>query len=74
MPKKEKKVPIQVTARFEITFTHQVTEEQFKKMDKEDYEVSDFVDESVAYNLLRSDGDCEMEWDYAPKLKKAKRP
>ena len=67
MPKaKEKTVPIRVTAKFEVTFIHRVTEAQFEEMDKDELEVMDVVDESIAYGLLSSDGECEMEWDYGP--------
>ena len=75
MPKaKEKMVPIRVTARFEVTFLHKVTEAQFKKMDEDDLKVSDVVDESVAYSHLSSEGDCEMEWDYGPPPPKPLKP
>lgn len=75
MPKaKEKMVPIRVTARFEVTFIYKVTESQFKEMDKDELEVSDVVDESIAYGLLSGDGECEMEWDYGPPEKKSTKP
>jgi len=72
--KKEKMIPIRVTARFDVTFDYEVTESQFKEMDKDELEVSDVVDESVAYGHLSNNGDCEMEWDYAvvPAKKKKK--
>lgn len=72
--KNEKMVPIRVTARFEVTFIHKVTEAQFEEMDKDKLEVSDVVDESVAYGHLSGDGDCEMEWDYGPPPPKSLKP
>jgi hypothetical protein len=75
MPKaKEKMVPIRVTARFEVTFIHKVTESQFEEMDKNKLEVSDVVDESIPYGLVSSEGECEMEWDYGPPPPKALKP
>jgi hypothetical protein len=74
-----KTIDIWVTAKFEVRFKHKVTLEQFKELDSDKLEVSEVVDESVAYEQLSSDGDCEMEWDYAvippktkPKAKKKK--
>ena len=67
MPKaKEKKELIQVTARFEVTFYHEVSEEQWLQLDAEKLKVEDVIDESVAYSHLSNDGTCEMEWDYGP--------
>lgn len=72
--KKEKKIPITVTARFEVTFTHYVTEDEFKQLDAEEVGIEDVVDDSVPYDLLATDGNSEMEWDYAviPTKKKKK--
>jgi hypothetical protein len=69
--KAEKKETIQVTARFEVTFYADVTEEQWLEMDADRLKVEDVIDESVAYGHLANDGTCEMEWDYGPaKLKR----
>lgn len=76
MPKaKEKMVPIRVTARFEVTFTHRVTETQFKELDAGNIDIEDVVDETIPYAEAATSGDCEMEWDYsapARPLKKSK--
>jgi len=61
---KEKTIDIWVTARFEVRFKHKVTLAEFKEMDANNLEVSDVVDESVAYGHLSGEGSCEMEWDY----------
>ena len=72
--KAEKKETIQVTARFEVTFYAEVTEEQWLQMDADKLKVEDVIDESVPYSHLANDGTCEMEWDYGPaKLRKAAR-
>ena len=64
--KAEKKEMIQVTARFEVTFYTEVTEEQWLQLDAEKLKIEDVIDESVAYSHLSNDGTCEMEWDYGP--------
>lgn len=61
---KPKTEEIQVTATFRVTFTHKVTKVEFARLDKNEIDVSEVVDESVAYNALATDGECEMEWDY----------
>lgn len=64
---------IEVTARFEIRFTHKVSNEEFAAL-QQGVRVDDLVDESTVYEKLRSEGECEMDWDFnPPKKKKTKR-
>lgn len=70
---------IEVTARFEIRFSHKVSDEEFAALEQ-GCRIDDLVDESVVYEKLRSDGECEMDWDFnppkktKPKAKRKKRP
>jgi hypothetical protein len=73
MPKKnEKRVPIRVTANFEVTFTHMVSEEDFKKLDADEMSIDEVVDDSIAYGHLATEGNCDFEWDYAAPVKPLK--
>lgn len=71
--KKEKTVPIQVTAVFTVTFDHEIREEDFKKLNEDEIEIDDVVDDSIAYGHLATEGHCDFEWDYSSKAKKAKK-
>lgn len=64
-----------VTAKFEVTLKKQLTANQLANLEN-GMGIEYFVDESEVYNLLRTEGECEMDWDYAkpqkPKAKKTK--
>lgn len=62
---------IEVTARFDIRFTHKVSDEVFAMLEQ-GCRVDDVVDESLVYEKLRTEGECEMDWDFNPP-KKSKR-
>ena len=64
---------IEITARFEVRYTKQLTDDQVVALEG-GTDVEDLVDESEAYRLAATEGECEMDWDYAqPKAKKKGR-
>ena len=68
---------IEITARFEVRFTKRLTDAQVADLES-GTDVENLIDESEAYQRAATEGECEMEWDYAAlkpkKSKKAAKP
>jgi len=63
---------IEITARFEVRFTKRLTDAQVADLES-GTSIEDLVDESEAYRLAATEGECEMEWDHAQPKKRAAR-
>jgi hypothetical protein len=63
---------IQVTARFELRFDKQLTDNQFANLEN-GMALDNIVDETEIYERLRTDGECEMDWDFTAPKKPSKK-
>lgn len=66
---------IQVMATFNVSYTKTITKAQLKQLEA-GTSIDEIIDESDPYEQLRSNGDCDMDWEpitVKPRKKKAKR-
>lgn len=59
---------IEVTARFEVRFSKQLIDAQFANLEN-GMDIDNIVDESEVYERLRTEGECDMDWDFNPPKK-----
>lgn len=69
----EKTIDIMVEATFSVRFRRAITLAQFKELESGAIEIDDVVDESEPYRLASSEGEVEMDWDFAPGHRVAKK-
>jgi hypothetical protein len=65
---------IHVFVSFDLEFKKTITKAQLKQLEEHLINIDSIVDESEAYKLLATDGECDMEWfPVVEKTKKKKR-